>query len=108
MDLTILLYVKDKIMNFNRYAYFFLNIFEKLDEKDPDWDHLSKLTVFMGEFLLTWHDECLFDDRIIKISFSIYNEFSRSIDNKERVTTITINDIKNLNTLIEEFIQKRQ
>lgn len=108
MDLTILLYVKDKIMNFNRYAYFFLNIFEKLDEKDPDWDHLSKLTGFMGEFLLKWHDECLFDDRIIKIAFSIYNEFSRSIDNKERVTTITINDIKNLNTLIEEFIQKRQ
>ena len=79
-----------------------------MDEKDPDWDHLSKLSGFMGEFLHTWHDEGLFDDRILKQAFSIYNEFSRSIDNKERVTTITINDIINLNTLIEEFIQKRQ
>ena len=108
MDLTILLSVKDNIMNFNRYSYFFLNIFEKMDEKDPDWDHLSKLTGFMDEFLHTWHDGGLFDDRILKLVFSIYNEFSRAIENKERVTTVTINDIKKLNSLIEEFIQKRQ
>ncbi|WP_169715218.1 hypothetical protein [Sphingobacterium cellulitidis] len=92
-------------MEFNRYAYFFLNIFEKIDEESPNWDHLSKLIGFLHEILNSWNEESLFDDRIIKLGNSIYKEFNHAIEDKRKLTTVTINDIEELNTLIEKFIQ---